>query len=40
MIEVIKIHIYNSIIGTKNDPKYIKDGLKQAAPEIQLQCKR
>ena len=32
MTEVTEIHIYNSTIGTKNDPKYIKDSLKQAVP--------
>ncbi len=40
MTEVTKIHIHNLIINTKDDPKHIKEALKQAISEIQLQCKR
>lgn len=40
MTEVIEIHIHNLNINTKDDPKNIKDALKQAISEIQSQCKR
>ena len=40
MIKATEIHIYDSTIDTKNDPKYIKEALKQDISEIQLQCKR
>lgn len=39
MTEVTEIHIHNLTINTKNDPKYIKEALKQAISEIQSQCK-